>query len=141
MEALIRGGVGPAVKLHYSFNEQPWPTFLDPPQLESALLNLCLNARAALPDGGKVLLHGENLSLDLQRAQALGLLPGDYLHLSVEDNGLGMSPQVLAQAIDPFFTTKPMGQGTGLGLSMVYGFVRQSGGQLQIGSTQGQGHG
>ncbi|WP_455885759.1 PAS domain-containing protein [Pseudomonas rustica] len=139
MEALIRGSVGPAVELHYSFNEQPWPTFIDPPQLESALLNLCLNARAALPDGGKVLLHGENLSLDLQRAQALGLLLGDYLHLSVEDNGLGMSPQVLAQAMDPFFTTKPMGQGTGLGLSMVYGFVRQSGGQLQIDSALGKG--
>lgn len=139
MEALIRGSVGPAIELHYSFHEQLWPTFIDPPQLESALLNLCLNARDALPDGGKVLLYGENLSLDPQRAQALDLLPGDYLHLRVKDNGLGMSPPVVAQAFDPFFTTKPMGQGTGLGLSMVYGFVRQSGGQLHIDSTLGKG--
>ena len=139
MKALIRGSVGPAIELQYSLNEQLWPTFIDPPQLETALLNLCLNARDALPDGGKVLLYGENLSLTLQRAQALGLMPGDYLHLRVEDNGQGMSAQVVAQAVDPFFTTKPMGQGTGLGLSMVYGFVRQSGGQLHIDSAPGKG--
>lgn len=82
------GSVGPAIELHYSINDQLWPTFIDTPQLESALLNLCLNARDALPDGDKVLLYGENLSVGRQRAQALGLLPGDYLHLAVEDNEL-----------------------------------------------------
>ncbi|MBK4996378.1 PAS domain-containing protein [Pseudomonas sp. S37] len=139
MEALIHGSIGPAIELHNHLAEKLWPTFIDPPQLESALLNLCLNARDALPGGGTVSLYGENLTLDAQRAQPLDLKPGDYIRLGVKDNGLGMSAEVMAQAIDPFFTTKPMGQGTGLGLSMVYGFVRQSGGQLQIESSPGTG--
>lgn len=139
MEALVRGSIGPAIALHNRFDEHLWPTFIDPSQLESALLNLCLNARDALPEGGEIVIHGENLFLDLQRAQALDLPPGDYVRLGVSDNGLGMTAQVATKAVDPFFTTKPMGQGTGLGLSMVYGFVRQSGGQLHINSSPGKG--
>jgi signal transduction histidine kinase len=116
-----------------------WQTCVDPSQLENALLNLCINARDAMPGGGTLTLACANLSLSQSQGQALHLPPGDYLQLKVLDNGVGMSEAVSARAADPFFTTKPLGQGTGLGLSMVYGFVRQSGGQLHIYSSPGQG--
>ncbi|MCX2686347.1 PAS domain-containing protein [Pseudomonas sp. DCB_AW] len=139
MEQLVRGSIGPSIQLHSHFPQHLWPTFIDPPQLENALLNLCINARDALPEGGAITLSGDNLTLDLQRAQGLDLAAGDYLRLGVKDNGRGMSAEVAARAVDPFFTTKPMGQGTGLGLSMVYGFVRQSGGQMRILSKPDEG--
>ncbi|MDR0280453.1 MAG: PAS domain-containing protein [Paucimonas sp.] len=139
MEELICRSVGPSIEVRSRFAEDLWPTFIDPPQLESALLNLCINARDALPRGGVIEIQIENIVLDDERGRALDLATGDYLRLSVKDNGLGMSADVAARAIDPFFTTKPLGQGTGLGLSMAYGFVRQSGGQLRIVSTPGQG--
>ncbi|NIE76142.1 PAS domain-containing protein [Pantoea sp. Ap-967] len=139
MEALVRGSIGPAIALHTEFTEWLWPTFIDPPQLESAILNLCINARDAMPDGGTLTVHGNNVNLDTEQAQALCLPPGDYIRLGVKDDGQGMPPEVLARALDPFFTTKPIGQGTGLGLSMVYGFVCQSGGQLRITSSPGEG--
>lgn len=132
MEDLIRGSLGPDFVLRSHFAEALWPTFIDPPQLENALLNLCLNARDAMHNGGLVSISAENVSLDAERAQDLDLHEGDFVRVGVKDNGQGMTADVLARAVDPFFTTKPIGRGTGLGLSMVYGFVRQSGGQLHI---------
>ncbi|MEE1925366.1 PAS domain-containing protein [Pseudomonas sp. 148P] len=139
MQELICRSVGPAIEVRSHFANDLWPTFIDPPQLESALLNLCINARDALPSGGTIDIHSANIVLDDEQGRSLDLAAGDYLRLSVEDNGLGMAADVAARAIDPFFTTKPLGQGTGLGLSMAFGFVRQSGGQLRIVSTPGLG--
>jgi len=139
MEDLIRRTIGPSITLRSHFASELWPTFIDPPQLESALLNLCINARDALPAGGTVDILGENIVLHPELAQPLDLPPGDYVRLSVVDNGCGMSAEVAARAFDPFFSTKPMGHGTGLGLSMTYGFVRQSGGQVRLLSTPGEG--
>ncbi|HYQ53837.1 MAG TPA: PAS domain-containing protein [Pseudomonas sp.] len=139
MEELIRRTIGPSITLRSHFACELWPTFIDPPQLESALLNLCINARDALPAGGTVDILGENIVLDTELAHTLQLPPGDYVRLSVVDNGCGMSAEVAARAFDPFFSTKRMGHGTGLGLSMTYGFVRQSGGQVRLLSTPGEG--
>jgi signal transduction histidine kinase len=116
-----------------------WLVQIDPHQLESALLNLCINARDAMPLGGTLIIASENTQLDEPQARALDLPGGAYLHLSVCDNGVGMPAEVLQRALEPFYTTKPLGQGSGLGLSIVYGFVRQSGGQLRIVSEPGQG--
>ncbi|QHG65773.1 hybrid sensor histidine kinase/response regulator [Pseudomonas putida] len=139
IEELIRRSIGPSITLRSRFVARLWPTFIDPPQLESALLNLCINARDAMPGGGTIDIQGDNITLDSEQARPLELAAGDYVRLSVADNGCGMSAAVAARAIDPFFSTKPMGQGTGLGLSMTYGFVRQSGGQLRLHSTPGEG--
>lgn len=139
MLELISRTIGPHITLSCCCSEAAWAVRIDPPQLESALLNLCINARDALAAGGMIRITLDNLQIPPERAEPLDLAPGEYLCLSVEDNGYGMKDEVKARAVDPFFTTKPMGQGTGLGLSMVYGFVRQSGGQLQIESTHGQG--
>ncbi|WP_410481887.1 PAS domain-containing protein [Pseudomonas plecoglossicida] len=139
MEDLLRRTIGPAITLNSQFASQLWPTFIDPPQLESALLNLCLNARDAMPVGGVIDIIGDNLLLDDVQPQAQGPAPGEYVRLSIVDNGRGMSAEVAERAVDPFFTTKPLGQGTGLGLSMIYGFVRQSGGHLRVLSVLGEG--
>ena len=116
-----------------------WSALIDASQLESALLNLCINARDAMPDGGRITIETANKWLDDRAARERDVPPGQYLSLSVTDTGSGMTPDVIARAFDPFFTTKPLGQGTGLGLSMVYGFARQSGGQVRIYSEVGQG--
>jgi CheY-like chemotaxis protein len=116
-----------------------WPALIDPSQLESALLNLSINARDAMPEGGRITIETANRWLDDSAASERDLSPGQYLSLCVTDTGTGMTPAVIARAFDPFFTTKPIGQGTGLGLSMVYGFVRQSGGQVRIYSEVGCG--
>jgi signal transduction histidine kinase/CheY-like chemotaxis protein len=139
MEELIRRTIGPAISLSVQAVPELWPTLVDTSQLENALLNLCINARDAMPRGGCLAIAMSNRRLDLQAATELGLAPGDFLCLSVADTGSGMSPEVLARAFDPFFTTKPLGEGTGLGLSMVYGFARQSGGQIRIASSEGEG--
>lgn len=139
MEDLLRRTIGPAITLSSRFANQLWPTFIDPPQLESALLNLCINARDAMPAGGVIEIIGDNLRLDDKQALALALPASEYVRLSIIDNGSGMSAEVVERAVEPFFTTKPMGQGTGLGLSMTYGFVRQSGGQLRVLSVPGEG--
>ncbi|WP_284380797.1 PAS domain-containing sensor histidine kinase [Pseudomonas putida] len=139
MHDLIRSSTGP----HIDFQDQTlaaqWSILIDPQQLENALLNLCINARDAMPLGGTLHIGCENADLAAADAKHLGLPTGRYLHIRVEDTGLGMSSAVLERALEPFFTTKPLGQGTGLGLSMAYGFVRQSGGQLLIDSVVGQG--
>jgi CheY-like chemotaxis protein len=111
----------------------------DPNQLENALLNLCINARDAMPDGGTLTIETANRTLEGAEARTLELPAGPYVSLRVSDTGSGMTEDVIARAFDPFFTTKPMGEGTGLGLSMVYGFARQSGGQARIYSKPGDG--
>jgi len=139
MEELIRRTIGPAITLEVVTAVALWPTFVDGPQLESALLNLCINARDAMPDGGRLTIETANKWLDDKWAQERDLPAGQYVCIAVTDNGTGMAPDVLARAFDPFFTTKPIGEGTGLGLSMVYGFARQSGGQVRLYSEVGQG--
>jgi PAS domain S-box-containing protein len=139
MEELIGRSIGPGVQLAIELAEEAWPIFCDANQLENALLNLCLNARDAMPDGGRLAVSTTNERLDEAQGRMLDLPPGDYVALRVSDTGTGMAPEVVSRAFDPFFTTKPLGQGTGLGLSMVYGFARQSDGQVRIHSAPGQG--
>jgi PAS domain S-box-containing protein len=139
MDELIRRTVGPAISVEVIGAPRLWTVRVDPNQLENALLNLCINARDAMPDGGKLVIETGNYTLQDLEAKELDLQASDYVSLGVGDTGNGMTPEVLERAFDPFFTTKPMGEGTGLGLSMVYGFVRQSGGQARIHSTPGKG--
>ncbi|MGI4861760.1 MAG: PAS domain S-box protein [Janthinobacterium lividum] len=139
LEELIRRTVGPAIGIDVIAAPQPWATLIDQNQLENALLNLCINARDAMPDGGRITIETSNHWLDERAAHEKDLAPGPYLSLCVSDTGMGMTPEVIARAFDPFFTTKPIGQGTGLGLSMIYGFARQSGGQVEIRSRPGAG--
>jgi signal transduction histidine kinase len=139
MEDLIRRTVGPAIGVEVVGAAGLWTTLVDPHQLENALLNLCINARDAMPDGGRLTIETANKWMDERAARGQDLPPGQYLLLCVTDTGTGMAPEVAKRAFDPFFTTKPVGMGTGLGLSMVYGFARQSGGQARIHSEVGQG--
>ena len=139
MEELIRRTVGPENALEVVAAGGLWSTLIDHSQLENALLNLCINARDAMPGGGRITIETANRWLDEHGAGERDLEPGQYVSLCVTDTGIGMPPEVIERVFDPFFTTKPIGQGTGLGLSMVYGFVRQSGGQVRIYSEVGQG--
>ncbi len=139
MEELVRRTVGPGVAVEVVAAGGLWTTLVDPNQLENALLNLCINARDAMPDGGRIAIETANKWLDARAARERDLPSGQYLSLCVTDTGTGMTPEVVARAFDPFFTTKPIGMGTGLGLSMIYGFVRQSGGQARIYSEPGGG--
>jgi CheY-like chemotaxis protein len=117
-----------------------WHCEADPAQLQNALLNLALNARDAMPEGGKLIIEAANARLDADYvARTVGVAAGEYVALSVSDTGTGMPPDVVARAFDPFFTTKEAGKGSGLGLSMVYGFAKQSGGHTSIYSEVGQG--
>jgi PAS domain S-box-containing protein len=136
---MIRRTVGPGVQVEPRAERTLWAALVDQSQLENALLNLCINARDAMPAGGCITIETANRQLDPADACVLELPPGDYLMLSVSDAGTGMAPDVVAKAFDPFFTTKPIGQGTGLGLSMIYGFAKQSGGQVHIDSAVGRG--
>jgi PAS domain S-box-containing protein len=139
MDELIRRTVGPAVTVTLASPPDLWLVLADPNQLENALLNLCINARDAMPDGGSLTIATDNHVLAEAEAKALELQAGGYASLRVSDTGTGMTAEVIACAFDPFFTTKPIGEGTGLGLSMVYGFARQSGGQARIVSEPGHG--
>ena len=132
MEEMLRRTIGPSIELEVVGAGGLWSTFVDASQLESALLNLCINSRDAMPDGGRLTIETANKWVDDQWARERDLAPGQYVCVSVTDTGTGMTPDVIARAFDPFFTTKPIGAGTGLGLSMVYGFARQSGGQIRI---------
>ncbi|WP_250454753.1 response regulator [Caballeronia sp. ATUFL_M2_KS44] len=136
---LVKSTVGPAIKVETRLHADPMLTHCDPPQLENALLNLCINARDAMPNGGQLHIDTDHATLDEQRARRFGLAPGDYVSVAVTDNGDGMTPEVAERAFDPFFTTKPMGKGTGVGLSMVYGFTRQSQGHASIDTAPGKG--
>jgi signal transduction histidine kinase/CheY-like chemotaxis protein len=139
MSELIQRTVGPSIRLKTVIAADLWPALVDASQLENALLNLCINARDAMPDGGRIIVETANRTLDAEAARALDMPAGQYLCLCVTDTGTGMSADVMAKAFDPFFTTKPLGQGTGLGLSMIYGFTKQSGGQVRVQSQVGQG--
>ena len=139
MEDLVRRTVGPAIEVEAVGGAGLWPALVDANQLENALLNLCINARDAMPDGGRITIETANKWLDARSARERDLQPGQYLSLCVSDTGTGMTPEVQERAFDPFYTTKPMGEGTGLGLSMIYGFARQSGGQVRIYSELGAG--
>ncbi|WP_421992578.1 ATP-binding protein [Roseococcus sp.] len=139
MEDLVQRTVGAQVTVEAVTMDAPWPTLVDPNQLENALLNLCLNARDAMPEGGRITIATGNRVFDDRGARERDLPPGEYVSLCVSDSGTGMTREVMAKAFDPFFTTKPVGVGTGLGLSMIYGFARQSGGQVRIHSEVGKG--
>nr|WP_245438945.1 PAS domain-containing sensor histidine kinase [Methylorubrum zatmanii] len=139
MHELIQRTVGPGIPVEVVEASNLWPALVDPPQLENALLNLCINARDAMPDGGRITIETANKWLDEQAARKLDMPEGQYLSLCVTDTGTGMPPEVVARVFEPFFTTKPIGEGTGLGLSMIYGFAQQSGGQVRIYSEVGQG--
>jgi PAS domain S-box-containing protein len=139
LEDLLRRTIGETIDLKIVAADDLWCTLCDPNQLESALLNLAINARDAMPEGGKLTISTANARLDDATADTPALPPGDYICIAVTDTGTGMSAEVAARAFDPFFTTKPIGQGTGLGLSMIYGFARQSNGHATIDSRLGEG--
>jgi PAS domain S-box-containing protein len=139
MEELIRRTIGPHITFEFVGAIGLWKTLTDSHQLENALLNLCINARDAMPHGGRLTVETCNRWIDERGARTRELVAGQYISLCVSDNGTGMSAEVISRAFDPFFTTKPLGEGTGLGLSMVYGFTRQSGGQTRIYSEEGKG--
>jgi PAS domain S-box-containing protein len=139
LEDLIRRTVGPGVQVEVVGASGLWPTLVDPNQLENSVLNLCINGRDAMPDGGKLTIETSNKWIDERASRSHDLPVGQYVSVCVTDTGTGMTPDVIAKAFDPFFTTKPIGEGTGLGLSMIYGFARQSGGQVRIYSEVGEG--
>ena len=139
MEDLIRRTMGPGVQLDVVMAAGLWSILCDANQLENALLNLSLNARDAMPSGGRLTIEATNVRMDDAVAAGYDMSPGHYVGISVSDTGTGMTPEVAARVFEPFYTTKPLGRGTGLGLSMVYGFTRQSGGETRIYSEPGQG--
>lgn len=139
MTELIQRTVGPSIRLKTLVAPDLWPALVDASQLENALLNLCINARDAMPDGGSITVETANRAVAVESVRTLDIPEGEYLCLCVTDTGTGMSTEVIAKAFDPFFTTKPLGQGTGLGLSMIYGFTKQSGGHVRVHSKVGQG--
>jgi PAS domain S-box-containing protein len=140
MAELIRRTVGPGVAVDLRLGDGAWSVLCDPNQLENVLLNLAINARDAMPEGGRLTI--ETAGMHLTRADVAGqdgAKPGDYVKIGIADNGTGMDEATVARAFEPFFTTKPLGQGTGLGLSQIYGFVRQSGGVVRLDSAPGRG--
>lgn len=140
MEALLRRTLGEDIELRVVCDSQAWLAMADPTQLESALLNLAINARDAMPSGGKLTIETANVALDDAYSKANDDIPaGEYLMVAVTDSGEGMSAETVSQAFEPFFTTKAIGKGTGLGLSMVHGFVKQSNGNIKIYSELGVG--
>ena len=132
MEDLISRSVGPGVEVEVVHAAGLWPSLIDASQLENAVLNLCINARDAMPDGGTITVETGNRWMDQRTAGERGLEPGQYISLCVSDTGTGMTPDIVAKVFEPFFTTKPIGMGTGLGLSMIYGFAKQSGGTVTV---------
>ncbi|MCX7178214.1 MAG: ATP-binding protein [Proteobacteria bacterium] len=139
MEELIRRTVGPSIEREVVGAGGLWPALVDAPQLENALLNLCINARDAMPNGGRITIETANKWIDRHSAQTHDLPEGQYLSLCVTDTGTGIAPEIRDKVFEPFFTTKPTGAGTGLGLSMIYGFAKQSGGQIRLYSEVGIG--
>jgi nitrogen-specific signal transduction histidine kinase len=140
MEVMLRRTLGAHIECKFILGQDLWPATVDPSQLESAVLNLAINARDATPEGGSLTVEIRNASLDKGYAKSNDeVKPGDYVMVAVTDTGTGMSREVTARAVEPFFTTKDVGKGSGLGLSMVYGFAKQSGGSLKIYSELGHG--
>jgi CheY-like chemotaxis protein len=140
MDELLRRALGEAIEVETVIGAGLWNTLVDPSNVENALLNLAINARDAMNGQGRLTVEAGNALLDDAYAKAHGdLRPGQYVMLAVTDTGAGISQDILGQVFEPFFTTKPEGRGTGLGLSMVYGFVKQSGGHVKIYSEPGEG--
>ena len=137
MSDLLSHTLGGLVRVDWRIEEPLWPAYVDPSQLELALMNLVINARDAMPDGGAIVVSADNRRIDL--GGEIGLTRGDYVVIAVTDTGIGIPASILDRVTEPFFTTKDVGKGTGLGLSMVYGFAQQSGGTLRIDSVVGQG--
>ena len=132
--------LGETIEIHKDMPPDLWSTRIDPNQLQNAIVNLAVNARDAMPNGGKLTIEAHNVVLDEEFArQNVEVVPGPYVRLAVSDNGTGIPREVMDRVLEPFFTTKPVGKGSGLGLSMVFGFVKQSGGHLKIYSEPGQG--
>lgn len=140
MEDILRRAVGEGVEVEVAIGADLWNTLIDPGNVENALLNMAINARDAMAAEGRLTIEASNVVLDADYAASHeGVMPGQYVMVAVSDTGTGMPAEVIEQAFEPFFTTKPEGRGTGLGLSMVYGFVKQSGGHIQIESEVGRG--
>ena len=139
MEDLLRRTAGPSITLETVLTAGLGPVLCDPNQLENVLLNLAINARDAMPEGGSLRVETRQADVEGPFADARDMPPGQYVTLAVTDTGTGMPQHVIDRAFDPFFTTKPLGEGTGLGLSMIYGFAKQSGGQVRIHSKEGMG--
>jgi PAS domain S-box-containing protein len=140
MDDLLKRAVGEAVAISIASEPGLWNTLADPGQLENVILNLAINARDAMPGGGALHIDLRNVTWNAGDTPAwVDAIAGDYVRLSISDNGVGMAPEVVALAFEPFFTTKPVGAGTGLGLSMAYGFVKQSNGHIHIDSAPGEG--
>jgi signal transduction histidine kinase len=139
MEDLIGRTVGPAIAVEVVGAAGLWATRIDHAQLENALLNLAINARDAMPEGGRITIETANKWLDDRASRERDLPPGQYISICVTDTGTGIPEEFVDRIFEPFFTTKPIGQGTGLGLSMIHGFVRQSGGQVRVYSEPGEG--
>ena len=140
MSAILTRTLGENIAITLQLAEQPWPAYVDRPQLESAILNLAVNSRDAMDGQGQLSIATANMSVDEQYAnQHAGAAPGEYVMVSVSDSGHGMTPEVMQRVFEPFFTTKAAGRGTGLGLSQIHGFVLQSNGHIDIESTPGVG--
>ena len=133
MREVLDTGLGSAIELQIEADDGIWPIKVDPAEFETALVNLVLNARDAMPQGGKVTVHASNVFMDD------GVVRGDFVAIKVRDTGVGIPDDVLAKIFDPFFTTKPIGKGTGLGLSQVHGFAHQAGGTIAVDSELGKG--
>jgi PAS domain S-box-containing protein len=139
MSEMLRRTLGENIRVETVLSGGLWSIYVDAIQLESSILNLAINARDAMPDGGKLTIEAANVYLDESYAAVAEVPSGQYVGIFVSDTGMGMTPEVISKAFDPFFTTKEIGQGTGLGLSQVYGFVKQSGGHIKIYSELGEG--
>lgn len=139
MTHLLARTLGETIRIHLRLPHEPLHALVDPHQLENAILNLAINARDAMPEGGELTIAVALRKLDPPLANVVEVPPGDYVQIDVSDTGKGIEPAVLQRVFEPFFTTKAFGSGSGLGLSMVYGFVRQSGGNIRIRSTPGRG--
>jgi PAS domain S-box-containing protein len=138
MQSLLRRTIEGDIDIAWDCDANLWHALIDPPQLENVLLNLCLNARDAMPGGGRLTITTRNAGSGISRGQPIGL-PGQFIHIAVSDTGTGMDRQTLSHVFEPFFTTKGVGKGNGLGLSMAYGFIKQSSGQIRIDSEPGMG--
>ncbi|GGO91822.1 PAS domain-containing protein [Stakelama pacifica] len=139
MSELLNRTLGEAIRVKTDISAASWSAIADPSQLENSIINLAVNARDAMPDGGVLRIATVNRTVDAAECEGSALSPGDYIEICVSDTGIGMAPDVAARAFDPFFTTKEVGKGTGLGLSQIFGFARQSGGDVRIESTPGTG--
>jgi signal transduction histidine kinase len=139
-ESMLARTLGGRIRIETQLEPGLWPVLADQSELGVALLNIGINARDAMPEGGRLAIAAANVPLsELPERLRGGLVPQDYVALTLTDSGAGMSEEVLARAFEPFFTTKPVGRGSGLGLSQVYGFARQSGGTAQLASRPGEG--